>query len=117
MSEKFIEKLSPEDRQRLKAMALENPIATIKELQNLTNCSLGEGKSWVDNEREEIYLEHRRIWLENLPPCPYCGEKLRTPQAKQCRFCLRDWHDENELKWLKQSPIHILIRLINEETQ
>lgn len=25
--------------------------------------------------------------------CPYCGEELRTPQAKQCRHCQMDWHD------------------------
>ena len=25
--------------------------------------------------------------------CPYCGKELRTPTAKQCRFCKMDWHD------------------------
>lgn len=25
--------------------------------------------------------------------CPYCGKELRTPKAKQCRFCKMDWHD------------------------
>jgi hypothetical protein len=25
--------------------------------------------------------------------CPFCGEQLRTPTAKQCRHCRRDWHD------------------------
>ena len=29
------------------------------------------------------------------PPCPYCGEPLRTPRAKQCRKCRRDWHDSH----------------------
>lgn len=24
--------------------------------------------------------------------CPQCGKLARTPQAKQCRFCLQDWH-------------------------
>jgi hypothetical protein len=24
--------------------------------------------------------------------CPYCGKPLRTVKAKQCRWCLRDWH-------------------------
>lgn len=24
--------------------------------------------------------------------CPHCGKPLRTPRAKQCRFCRADWH-------------------------
>jgi hypothetical protein len=32
---------------------------------------------------------------EETAPCPYCGEELRTPRAKQCRFCKMDWHDPN----------------------
>lgn len=27
---------------------------------------------------------------------PFCGGKLRTATAKQCRYCLRDWHDPHE---------------------
>jgi hypothetical protein len=26
-------------------------------------------------------------------PCPYCGQRLRTASAKQCRHCGMDWHD------------------------
>jgi len=37
-------------------------------------------------------------------PCPYCGGPLRTPLAKQCRHCLRDWHDPNHLKYLGGDP-------------
>jgi molecular chaperone HtpG len=25
--------------------------------------------------------------------CPHCGRPLRTPTAKQCRFCGKDWHE------------------------
>jgi hypothetical protein len=29
-----------------------------------------------------------------LKGCPKCGELLRTPTARQCRFCNYDWHRE-----------------------
>jgi hypothetical protein len=47
-----------------------------------------------------------KIWLlhrdEPHPetPCPYCSLPLRTPYAKQCRHCRRDWHDLNNIKFL-----------------
>lgn len=28
--------------------------------------------------------------------CPFCGEIKRTIKAKQCRHCLKQWHDLNE---------------------
>lgn len=31
------------------------------------------------------------------PPCPYCGEPLRTSSARQCRFCGTDWHDPDHV--------------------
>jgi hypothetical protein len=31
------------------------------------------------------------------PPCPYCGEPLRTARATQCRKCLMDWHDPDNV--------------------
>jgi len=34
-------------------------------------------------------------------PCPYCGERLRTQLAKQCRHCGRDWHDPDHVTRLK----------------
>lgn len=32
--------------------------------------------------------------------CPYCGKALRTPWARQCRHCRRDWHDPERLRSL-----------------
>jgi hypothetical protein len=34
-------------------------------------------------------------------PCPYCGEELRTPQAKQCFCCSMDWHDPDKVRGLE----------------
>ena len=31
------------------------------------------------------------------PPCPYCGQALRTKFAKQCRHCGMDWHDSENV--------------------
>ena len=69
------------------------PISAIKKLREFTNTTLFDAKLWVDHCGDSIYLK--------IFPCPYCGEPLRTKVAKQCRHCFRDWHDENELKWLK----------------
>lgn len=35
--------------------------------------------------------------INETAPCPYCGEGLRTPRAKQCRFCMMDWHDPDNV--------------------
>lgn len=39
---------------------------------------------------ERIFNEHKDELELNL--CPKCGKIARTPRAKQCRFCLHDWH-------------------------
>jgi len=31
------------------------------------------------------------------PPCPYCGNPLTTPLAKQCFDCHMDWHNPNNV--------------------
>lgn len=30
------------------------------------------------------------------PPCPFCGQPLRTPKAKQCPWCHRTWHNQRD---------------------
>ena len=43
-----------------------------------------------DPDEAAIVME---LDLENLATsCPHCGKALRTPRAKQCRFCHSDWH-------------------------
>ncbi len=68
-----------------------NTITAITGLKRLANLSLRDAKFWVDH------------WGEvNVPglqtgPCPFCGEELRTIDAKQCRHCKRDWHDPDKV--------------------
>jgi hypothetical protein len=37
--------------------------------------------------------KQKRVLSETYP-CPYCGAKLRTKSARQCRECKREWHDQ-----------------------
>lgn len=82
-----------EDEFRLKRISSTQPVMVMNELIYFTGCSITFAKIWVSHEgKPEIIYDF---------PCPFCNKSLRTSEAKQCRFCLRDWHDEHELKWLK----------------
>ncbi len=35
------------------------------------------------------------------PPCPYCGERLKTPKARQCGECFADFHDPANVVYRK----------------
>jgi hypothetical protein len=60
-------------------------------------ASLDEGDPLI---RQEVLAARRNLADHGVlpyaaakhPPCPHCGKPLRTPNAKQCRFCGRDWH-------------------------
>jgi endogenous inhibitor of DNA gyrase (YacG/DUF329 family) len=69
-------------------------ISAIKRLREISGCDLETAKLWV---------HHRGIAGQGhapLVPCPYCGEPLRSGEAKQCRFCKRDWHDPQYIRHL-----------------
>jgi len=65
------------------------------ELRAATGCSIAWAKLWVSHPG-------RPEWDRGvIEPCPFCGEPLRTPLARQCRHCLMDWHD-------KRNPVTLL---------
>jgi hypothetical protein len=50
---------------------------------------------WKEAEkilRQAIPPSHESFTREGAPPCPQCGQPLRTPNAKQCFRCGADWH-------------------------
>lgn len=91
------EELSEEDEQRVRQCLQQSTFMAIKALRDATGCSLGWAKLWAHHGGKPTPPKE-------VKPCPYCGQPLRTPLAKQCRFCQRDWHDEDSLIPLKDQP-------------
>ena len=57
------------------------------ELERLSGCESITAKMWVMHKTYRHPDFDPKEWA-----CPYCGKRMRSPQAKQCRFCGRDWH-------------------------
>src|SRR5437660_1107504 len=53
-------------------------------LREASGCDVKIAKLWVTHYGLEHFANHG---------CPFCGQPLRTPRAKQCRYCQADWHD------------------------
>jgi hypothetical protein len=89
-----------------------------QEVETILRAQLSNGKriEVINTLRQQVGfpLSWTKIWVlhpngpEPAPPAPpatpypYCGKPLRTAQAKQCRFCRRDWHDPNNLRFLQE---------------
>jgi len=87
--------LSERDESRIRQTIRENRrMMAMAELRAATGCSLRWAKIWVSHEGRPKALE------DLTAPCPYCGMPLRTSLAKQCRHCLRDWHDGDNVRTL-----------------
>jgi len=83
--------VGPEVEAELSALIGEgHTIAAIKRLREATGVNLGMAKQIVA-QRIEFKTQTPR------PPCPYCGQPLRTMLAKQCLECGMDWHDPNNV--------------------
>jgi hypothetical protein len=65
-------------------------IMAIAELCALTGCSLRWAKLWVHHAG-------RPQARHPGPPCPFCGEPLKTSRAQLCLACGCDWHGDAEL--------------------
>lgn len=86
--------LGEADEQRIHQFAREQgPGRAIPELQSATGCSVTWAKIWAVHVSSCLYPVGEK-------PCPYCGEPLRTPLAKQCRYCGKDWHDSENVVML-----------------
>jgi len=87
----IFEELSDADESRVRQCIREGrPLMAMVELQAATGCSLAWSKLWVQHDG-------RPKAAKESTPCPFCGLPLRTSLAKQCRFCRRDWHDEENV--------------------
>jgi hypothetical protein len=91
--------LSEEDERRVRQLRIEaRPNMAIATLMAATGCPFSWAKQWVEHAgRPRVDVD----W-EKPAPCPYCEKPLRTPLARQCRHCRRDWHDPLRLRWLGQ---------------
>jgi hypothetical protein len=59
-----------------------NPVPVMHRLHQ-EGYEFGIGKAWA---------LHHGPYKQEQTLCPWCGKPLRTNEAKQCRFCGKDWH-------------------------
>lgn len=78
--------ITDEDVARLRSLS---NVQAMKEIKERTGCSLKWAKIWAlhPNGPQPRFAG---------PPCPFCGEPLRTEKAKQCLNCGADWHNQIE---------------------
>lgn len=53
------------------------------------NEALSQGvEKFKESVRDRVLRDHPEI----INRCPKCNRVVRTPAAKQCNWCLNDWH-------------------------
>jgi len=86
--------LSDSDSARVRQLiANQQPALATRELRSATGCPIAWAKIWVQHGG-------RPDAVGTSAPCPFCGKPLITALAKQCRYCLMDWHDPHNPKKL-----------------
>lgn len=85
--------ISKEGEERLRKLGETNALLAMKELRRLTGCPMGFWKIWWLHPNGSAHEDPSA-------PCPFCGQPLRTSEAKQCRHCRRDWHDPENITFL-----------------
>lgn len=79
--------LTGADYHRIRTLALEGRSAlAIAELVSATGCPERWAKIWV------LHAGRPHVEVPG-PPCPHCGQLLRTDRAKQCPHCFANWHE------------------------
>jgi hypothetical protein len=84
------EDINKEDDDRLQRLRETRDTRAISELIRLTGCPVSFAKIWWLHP-------HGSAHEDRSTPCPFCGQPLRTSEAKQCRYCKRDWHDPDNI--------------------
>lgn len=71
----------------------------VAELRRATGAPERWAKIWVQHEGKPMPHAY------DGPPCPYCGEALRSASARQCLRCGMDWHDAAHPRKLGSVPL------------
>lgn len=77
-----------------------NPVMAEKILEKWGSQNNPEMQQALLQGVEEFKIAVRNRILRDHPElvkrCPHCGKILRTPNAQQCRWCLKSWHAHQE---------------------
>jgi hypothetical protein len=88
----------------------QSSILKLEDNDNPNLLEMYKRKGWITNDKEvldllifgndQFELNTAKRVLEKYPDkiflnkCPKCNKLARTPNAKQCRFCDYNWHNE-----------------------
>lgn len=80
------------DPKRAGSFFLRRAQAEWEQADEPTRRAVAEGPDWIRTRAIER-LVHAFLESGITGRCPQCQGILRTPLAKQCRWCFHDWHD------------------------